>query len=406
MKFMTARGLPALFAAAMAVACATDEVRPLRDVDATTPAPTDDEEESDDRDTPVPPASDIDSGGRDSGKALRDTGVPSNPSKTDGSADASARQDAGGMTDVARDASVVDVATEPGCGDESLAVGTHSFMLKSANGISYKYHVVVPRSYVPTKRTPVVLFWHALTSYPDETRSLLHVDTTAEERGTIVVHPESPDKSWDVGSCCTGTVGGKRRDEQVFVRELVAEVKTKVCADPRRIYTTGFSNGAMLSQMLACKAPDLFAAAVSMSGTLTIPKAECSPSRAIPLLMINGTKDPLVGYDSASLSGGLPASEAFTFWSEKNKCSDQPAQTLSAGNVLCRAYKQCGAGTEVGLCTITGMGHCVAGMKKESTNNCLTRVAFGLIPIQLGPPNDEIDGVDTALDFLLRWTLP
>jgi hypothetical protein len=52
------------------------------------------------------------------------------------------------------------------------------------------------------------------------------------------------------------------------------------------------------------------------------------------------------------------------------------------------------------------MGHCMAGMKIESPTNCPTKVAFGLFPIQLGPPNDDIDEIKTSFDFLERWTLP
>jgi len=291
--------------------------------------------------------------------------------------------------------------TGPGCGAQSLGAGSHRFTLRSANGITYKYDIVVPPSYVPTERTPTVFFWHALTSGPKETRNLIHVDQTAEARRVITVHPESPDASWDTGSCCTGNVLGRRRNEEIFARELVEAVKSKVCVDSRRVYTTGFSNGGMMSQYLACKAPDLFAAAVAMSGTLTIPKAQCRPSRAIPLLMINGTADPLVGYNGTSLSGGLSAVNAYSFWAQTNTCQGKPVQTLSKGKATCTAYQQCRDGVEVGLCTINGMGHCVAGMKKASNANCLTRI---ILP--LGRPNDDIDGYEVAMDFLLRWTLP
>jgi hypothetical protein len=47
------------------------------------------------------------------------------------------------------------------------------------------------------------------------------------------------------------------------------------------------------------------------------------------------------------------------------------------------------------------MGHCVPGMKEESSLNCLTKSG-----IPLGPGNKDIDAVQMDFDFLQRFTLP
>jgi polyhydroxybutyrate depolymerase len=284
---------------------------------------------------------------------------------------------------------------------QSLPPGDHEFSITSANGLVYRYVLVVPNSVAPGKKAPLALVWHALWSSPEETRGLTHIDATMASNGTISVHPRSPDQSWDVGTCCTGIVLGKRRDETVFVRELLADVESKVCVDTRRVYTSGFSNGGMISQMLACKMADVFAAAAPMGSTLTIPPGECHPSRPVPIYMINGTADPLVGYSAVSLSGGLTVEDSFATWAERNGCTGSPQSTLQQGKATCRTYSECGADAEVTLCSVEGMGHCMPGMKKESSANCLTK---NLIP--LGPPSDDIDGIDLAAQFLARHSLP
>jgi polyhydroxybutyrate depolymerase len=292
-----------------------------------------------------------------------------------------------------------------GCPSAPLAPGDHTYMINSANGQMYSYIINVPKTVDPTKRTPLIVHWHALSSDPEEARSLTSIDAKGEAAAVLVVHPRSPDKSWDVGSCCTTIVNGKRRDETVFVRELIKDVKEKACVDEHRIYTTGFSNGGMLSQMLSCTMTDVFAAAAPSGSTLTSPKADCKPSRPIPIFMINGTADPLVGYNSPGVAGGLSVPDDVKHWADANKCTGMPEMFMQKGKATCSRYTQCAAGAEVAFCAVEGMGHCVPGMKKESATNCLTKSASGL-PLALGMPNDDIDGIQMNVDFLMRFTLP
>jgi polyhydroxybutyrate depolymerase len=292
-------------------------------------------------------------------------------------------------------------SSAPACTGMPLSAGDHEYMIDSKNGIKYSYILSIPKTVDPMQRAPLILHWHALTSDPEEARSLTSIDAKAEAAKAIVVYPRSPDKSWDTGSCCLATSGGKARDEEVFARELVKDVVSKACVDGKRIYTNGFSNGGMMSQLLACRMGDVFAAVAPMGSTLTIDEATCKPSRPIPMFLINGTADPLVGYDSPSFAGGLTVPADIKFWAEKNKCTGEPEMFLQMGKVTCKRYTQCGAGVELSFCAVEGMGHCVPGMKKESATNCLTKSI-----ISLGPPNDDIDAMQMNVDFLMRFSLP
>jgi polyhydroxybutyrate depolymerase len=308
--------------------------------------------------------------------------------------------DGGGAT--AADAGSVAAA----CTGAPLSVGDHEYTIQSKNGQKYTYILSIPSTVDPAQRAPVIVHWHALSSDPEEARKVTSIDAKAAAAKAIVVFPRSPDKSWDVGECCTTVVGGTRRDEEVFARELVKDVVSKACVDERRIYTNGFSNGGMISQMLACKMPDVFAASAPLGSTLTSPKAECKPSRPVPIFMLNGTADPLVGYDSPGTSGGISVPEDVKFWATTNGCTGEPETFLTKGKVKCTRYTHCSAGVEVAHCAVDGMGHCVPGMKTESASNCMTKTAFGLLPIQLGMPNDDVDALQMDMDFLLRFTLP
>jgi polyhydroxybutyrate depolymerase len=313
-------------------------------------------------------------------------------------------------------ADAVDDASIPkDCPAKSLSAGEHTFTIESANGITYKYYLVVPKSYKPNIPTPVVVVWHALSSDPDEARSVINLDENGEKNGVINVFPESADKLWDVGSCCRDQATmfdavNAARDELVFAKELVADVESKVCVDRKRIYTHGFSNGGMMSQMLACKAADIFAAAAPTASTLTIPQDECKPTRPISIFMINGTADALVGYDATAFAEGITVPETFKMWSTLNKCTGEPVETLNKGQATCETYNKCAAGVVVTMCTVQDMGHCLPGMKTESDTSCGTRNANLLtilpIDIQLGAPNNDIDGIQMTYDFLLKYAMP
>ena len=323
-------------------------------------------------------------------------GVPSNGGSS-GAASGGAGGDSGGAAGAAGAG-----GSDNDCpGITPLAVGDHSYTIMSANGLTYQYILTIPKSIVLGKKAPVNIVWHALSSSPEEARSLTPIDAVSEAAKTITVFPRSPDMSWDAGSCCTTIVNGKRRDETVFAKELIKDFESKVCVDTHRVYTSGFSNGGMLSQMLACKMADVFAAAAPMGSTLTIPADQCTPSRPIPIFMINGTADPLVGYTATAFAGGIPVPQAFQKWSALDMCTGMPMTTLQKGKATCSTYSQCAVGTQVTLCSVEGMGHCVPGMKTESATNCLTKSG-----IPLGMPNNDIDGIQMSADFLAKYTLP
>lgn len=282
----------------------------------------------------------------------------------------------------------------------TLPPGDHEYTIASANGVKYRYTLVMPTTVVPGKRAPLAIVWHGLGSTPEETRGLTHIDATMAKYAAISVHPRSPDKSWDAGTCCTSFGGGPKRDETIFVRELLADIKSRVCIDSRRIYTTGFSNGGMLSQVLSCKMPDVFAASAPMSSSLTIAGSECNPSRPVPQFMINGTGDQLVHYSIPNLAG-MTVPSSFQLWANRDGCTGSATVTLSQGKASCQTYRQCAAGSEVTLCTVEGMGHCMPGMRTESATNCLTK---NFVP--LGMPNNDIDGIDLSAEFLIRFSLP
>lgn len=67
--------------------------------------------------------------------------------------------------------------------------------------------------------------------------------------------------------------------------------------DPKRIFATGISNGAMMSYRLACELSDKIAAVAPVEGAQNV---DCWPSNRISVIVFHGTADRLVPFDGGT----------------------------------------------------------------------------------------------------------
>jgi polyhydroxybutyrate depolymerase len=268
------------------------------------------------------------------------------------------------------------------CEASSIAEGSFDLPFE---GTAFKYTVHVPPGYDGTKRTPLVLNWHGLTSNATQQVAFSGMNPVADESGFIVVYPDSPTSSWNAGTCC----GTPARNDVAFARALVAEISAKACIDSKRIYSTGMSNGGFMSHRLACEASDLFAAVAPVAGKVGIP--DCSPPRPVPVMHFHGTEDTLVAYATPALSGEqLDVPGTIRRWGERNGCDPEPAVTYQQGTVTCDTYSHCKDGADATLCTAVGEGHCWPG------------TAF----CPFGAFTTDIDASRQAAAFFARFKLP
>ncbi|CAM5999231.1 unnamed protein product [Sphagnum balticum] len=97
---------------------------------------------------------------------------------------------------------------------------------------------------------------------------------------------------WNAG---VASSGANRPDDVAFVRKLIDVIKQDHKIDDRRIYATGFSNGAAMSWRLAVELSDLIAAVGPVAGFLAIPEPKLI--KAVPALVIACEDDPMIPID-------------------------------------------------------------------------------------------------------------
>ena len=86
----------------------------------------------------------------------------------------------------------------------------------------------------------------------------------ADQFGFLMIFPQTSNNCWDVGSTASLTHNGGG-DTQA-VAEMVQYEITKRGADPNRVYATGTSSGAMMTEALLAVYPDVFKAGAEFSG--------------------------------------------------------------------------------------------------------------------------------------------
>ncbi|GAC1378148.1 MAG: PHB depolymerase family esterase [Acidimicrobiales bacterium] len=202
----------------------------------------------------------------------------------------------------------------------------------------------------------LVIVLHGASLTADQTETYYRWDELADREGFAVAYPQGLGKAWNAGSCCSGAPA-RGTDDVGFVNTVIDDASRRVGADPRRLYLSGVSNGAMLTFRYACEHPGRLAAIGSVAGTLT---ASCDHPPVVPLIEIHGLHDRAVPYlpGAGTQESGpalrLPARESIDRWRSADGCHDPKVVTTGAVHV---ETSVCAPGADVKVITIDGAGH-------------------------------------------------
>jgi polyhydroxybutyrate depolymerase len=276
----------------------------------------------------------------------------------------------------------------PGDTSESLAV----------NGVRRTYVLHVPSGL--TGRVPLILSFHGHGGDGAEQSRLTGFDALSGRYGFIVAYPDGIDRGWNDGR----PVNAKGPDDLAFSSALADDLEHRYSIDPARVYATGFSNGGVFSNYLACSQADRFAAIAPVSGLMPVADApDCHPQRAVSVLEINGTTDPIVPFNGgtivlAGMNRGQVLSFAQTgaFWAKNAGCSVAPAVTPlpaiappDGTSVTRTSFADCRLGTSVVEYAVAGGGHTWPGGPQY------------LPKLLVGTASRQLDASETIVQFFL-----
>ena len=160
-----------------------------------------------------------------------------------------------------------------------------------------------------------------------------HSDLTepALAAGFAVAYPDGVGRQWNDGRAdLDARTVREGVDDVAFLLALVDRLAAQGAVDPARVFVTGISNGGIMTFRLLCDAADRFAGAVTVVASLGVEVAgACVPARPVPLLMLNGTADPLVRYEGGpvvvfgqSRGSVIPVENTLALFGAANFCDD------------------------------------------------------------------------------------
>jgi polyhydroxybutyrate depolymerase len=195
--------------------------------------------------------------------------------------------------------------------------------------------------------------------------------------------PESPDSPIHPSSLIPHP-----SPDVAFLAALIDDVRNRAGIDPRRVFVSGFSNGAAMAFRFAAERADRLAAVAPVSGYCTV---DPKPVRPVPTLYAVGSVDPL-----APLRGGEvrspwqhryvrpPVADTLERWARAVGCETAPRTESDAGGVRVDIYP---GPVLFKAITVDGLGHHWPGGKGR------------LNPRIAGPPSDRVNGTELVWEF-------
>ena len=260
--------------------------------------------------------------------------------------------------------------------------------------INRPYTIYLPNNYSPSRQTPIVLMLHGgggssagISKQTCPGGDLANPNcfyNLAGSKGFVTVFPNGTLsnlglRTWNAGggasgwTCVSGSSCQNNEDDINYFRSLLQDLKTVVSVDNSRIFATGMSDGAAMCQRLACELSDKIAAIAPVAGGNQFSTTQsCSPVRAVPVLEIHGSADPVWSYSGGSNKGTLgigatpgafiSITQTISGWTKRDNCIP-PSQTsalpvvVNDGTSVLQTVFPAGDSHEVVLYQIVNGGH-------------------------------------------------
>lgn len=226
----------------------------------------------------------------------------------------------------------------------------------------YRLHIAA--SYPPDRPIALLLDFHGAGGSAAGEEQGSGWDALADGQTMLVAYPEA--LHIDAGTRVWGSAEPLDYGvaDLAYSLAVIDDVERVACVDVRRVYLSGFSNGAGMAELVACDAARRIAAIAPASGNYYIDDRPpgCHPARRLPVLEVHGTTDRVVPYDGIDRTISpeyplLPIPQWLAGWAARDGCAAGPVTFLDTPEVTGLRWTGCGDGTAVEHYRWNGGGH-------------------------------------------------
>jgi len=227
----------------------------------------------------------------------------------------------------------------------------------TVGSMAREYILNVPTNYDNTHPYKFVIAYHELNGNDDEMykNSYYHL-LPLSNNTTIFVAPNGQQNNAN----CTQASGcgwpNTSDTDMKLADAVVAQIEQNFCVDTNRIFATGWSYGASMSEQTACERPLTGVSATNTWGVRAIAvysvaylsnttNCKASSSKPVAYYASHGTSDSVLPY-----SGGVSMAQT---WAAADGCTAQ-TPTQATGTHVCTNYAGCAAGYPVEFCSFVG----------------------------------------------------
>lgn len=235
------------------------------------------------------------------------------------------------------------------------------------------------------RQAPVVIVLHGGGGHPENAVNMSQMDVVAAREHFIAVYPGGTGGTpggrlltWNAGHCCAYARENKV-DDVGFIAKIIDGLVSSGRADPKRIYVTGMSNGAMMTHVLARELPGKIAAIAPIVGAVF--GDEQPPRSPVAAVIFVGQTDqtvpaaggPLGGPERRGVAANLarrpedhdvaPDVNQADYWAKANGCGT-PVEAFDKQQKLVEIrWEKCSSGKPVHFYRVANNGHAWPGGK-------------------------------------------
>ncbi len=167
------------------------------------------------------------------------------------------------------------------------------------DGLQRHYIIHLPPSFNSVNKLPLIFTLHGGGGTAKGAAPFYDLEGLADKDGFIIVYPDAVNKAWSIPGMASRVKGlDTTVNDLHFMNTLLDTMIVKYKADPAKVFCAGISRGAMFSYYLVDAMNSRITAIAAVCGGISRTEAQTySLKTPLPVLIINGTADPLVKYD-------------------------------------------------------------------------------------------------------------